>query len=793
MKHIDTKKKRWPSMTLLALLISSLLLMPSCEKEELNSAPLLQSFGPSPALRGGELRFIGLNLTEVTAVIFPGLTGGTVEVTDIKKVNDREIRVTIPQEAGVGILSLKTKQGEIKTLTPLTYSEPISISKVTPLKVKAGETITIEGDYLNLIKRVIFYESVAVEADDFLPGQTRKKLQLVVPAEAKSGKIILSNAEEIPIELYSNEVVEVVLPSVPAPADLTGKKPGDVMEIAGSDFDLVVSLFMPNGDELPFEVVSMGAGEAIRFTLPDNMTDGVVTVVPASGVAVAIANIGMALPANVIATPASGLRAGNLITLEGLNMELITSITFPGVAVAVAPESRSATKVTVTMPDATISGNLLLNTGSGASVEVGIVTLKPAFTSYENGAVSLGGNVVITGENLDLVSKVVFTGGGEVAISGGLPARLVVSMPTMNVETGVITLYMANGESVELPSLTIEAPKFAYFPVLPGEEDEPSKGGTVMTMGIANGDMLTDVLVDGTAVQYIRNQNRLYFEIPQLANANSKVTLISSNGQITYSIAFIPATDVEIVIFNTLTDLGNWSDPRVFITASEFNRDIPADAKMKIYFAQKAAWGQVQFNDGNWSNDGIFFPELGGAYLTTDNAGGKDVKEIELTLTPELVQRFREKGGIVLQGSDWIISKVSIKYQIPLEKAVWTGPVKITWSEGGRVVIPASTFASVKAGAKMRFYFDQITDVWAQAQINNGSWGGLIFSEIGSNTLIPTDVYGWTFASRIFEVKLTRAILDEIEAKKAAVDADYPGAGLIIQGSDLIFTKVTIE
>ena len=34
---------------------------------------------------------------------------------------------------------------------------------------------------------------------------------------------------------------------------------------------------------------------------------------------------------------------------------------------------------------------------------------------------------------------------------------------------------MANGESVEIESLTIEAPKFAYFPVLPGEEDEPNK------------------------------------------------------------------------------------------------------------------------------------------------------------------------------------------------------------------------------------------------------------------------------------------------------------------------------
>ena len=93
----------------------------------------------------------------------------------------------------------------------------------------------------------------------------------------------------------------------------------------------------------------------------------------------------------------------------------------------------------------------------------------------------------------------------------------------------------------------------------------------------------------------------------------------------------------------------------------------------------------------------------------------------------------------------------------------------------------------------MRFYFDQIAETWAQAQINDGSWGGLVFEEVGSNTLVPTDVYGWSFESRVFEVKLTRAILDQIEANKATEDDDYPGAGLIIQGSDLVFTKVTIE
>ena len=134
-----------------------------CDKSETDDTVILNSFGPSPALRGGELRFIGNNLKEVKAVVFTGLTpGSTVEVTDITIVNEHEIKVAIPQDAGPGTVTLKTSQGDITTLTPVTFSEPIGIKKITPTTVKAGETLTIEGDYLNLIMEVIFFDNVVV-------------------------------------------------------------------------------------------------------------------------------------------------------------------------------------------------------------------------------------------------------------------------------------------------------------------------------------------------------------------------------------------------------------------------------------------------------------------------------------------------------------------------------------------------------------------------------------------------------------------------------------------------------
>lgn len=749
----------------------------------------LNVFGPCPVARGGELRFIGSGMDKVTSIEIPG----SGDVTDIKVISAEEIRVTVPQTATQGLVTLNWSNGKITTKTEITFTEPIELEAIAPTRIKPGEVLTITGDYLNLIGEVIFVDEVTVLAENFI-SQTRKEIKLTVPAEAQSGKVIISDGAEIPNWIYSNDELIVTLPSVKEALDLTGKKPGETITITGEDLDLVKTIRMPNGDEVEFALETTEAGQTISFVLPDNMTDGEIVMIPASGVAVVIAQIGMALPTEVVATPATELRGGSVITLTGKNMELVTNITFPGVEEAVTPDAQSATEIKVTMPDAAISGNLLLNTGSGASVEVAIETQKPEFESYASDAVSLGNDITIQGKNLDLVTKVIFTGGAEVEVTAQSATSLTFTMPTVSVETGALTLVMANGETVETGKLTIEAPLFCYIPVLPNEEEE-IKAGTVFQIAIANGDVLTAVQIDGTTVQHIVSGDVLYISIPQNAGKNSEVKLISSNGEVSYNIAFIPASEVEIVVMNTLTDLGSWDEPRVYIDGAAFASLPVSEAKLRIVFAQKEAWGQVQINDGNWNNDGINFPEIGGAYLTTDNAGGKDVTEIELTMDAALIARFAE-SGIVMQGSDWIIAKVSIKYEIALETTVWQGPLTITWGDGGRVVVPGAAFNGVKAGAKLRFYFSQITDVWAQAQINDGAWGGLAFDEIGSNTLIPTndEWFGWTFdTKRVVELKLTRGILDQIIANVSAPDSDYAGAGIIIQGSDLIFNKITIE
>mgnify|MGYP003043906645 FL=1 len=725
----------------------------------------LNAFGPSPVARGGVLRFWGSGLDKVTGVEIPGCD----VISDIEVVTTNEIRVTVPQTAMPGFVTLKMTNGTIVTKTKLTYTEPISMDRLTPATVKPGSVLTIDGEYLNLIKEVIFADNVIVVQEDFV-SQDRKQIKLTVPEEAQNGKIIISDGAEIPNWIYSENELEVVLPSVEAPLDLTGKKPGDEIVVKGKDLDLVKIVRMPNGEEVEFAYdKSEGGEETITFILPENATDGAVVMIPASGVEVAIANIGMALPEKVVATPADGLRGDDVITLTGVNMELVTTITFPGMEEAVEPASKSATEVKVAMPAAAISGDLLLNTASGTSVPVAIATLKPEFMSFANDAVSLGGDVTIQGKNLDLVVKVVYTGGAEVEVIPASATELTVEMPTMGTESGVLTLVMANGESVETGKLTINAPEFCYIPVLPGEETE-LKGGEIFEIGVANGDKLTGVQVNSQNVQYIINGDKLYISIPQAAGKGTKITLISSNGTIDYSLDFIPATEITTVIWTGAGDVGSWGAMSDLSWGGYDWSTVTAGTDLTIHFVEyeTADYWQMRFGNGSWAA----LPGSGGDISLEAGA-----KSYTLTLTQEMIDELVNNGGLVMTGCNYIIGKITLTEHISLETAVWKGSLDMAAWSVNHEMKPNTMFvdAGLKAGMTLRLYFD-VYDADSKVKLFDGHWGGLF----DGAELVPD-------ASGVIAISV-----DDDLATKLTTLIDW-GYSFIVQGTGCTLTKVTIE
>ena len=100
------------------------------DTEQYSGGIELNVFGPSPVARGGDLRFLGSGMNKVTGIVIPG----SGEITDIKVISETEIRVTVPQNAEVGYVVLKTPQGDITTYPTSAFCGTvtrISVSLIT--------------------------------------------------------------------------------------------------------------------------------------------------------------------------------------------------------------------------------------------------------------------------------------------------------------------------------------------------------------------------------------------------------------------------------------------------------------------------------------------------------------------------------------------------------------------------------------------------------------------------------------------------------------------------------------
>lgn len=417
----------------------------------------LNVFGPSPVLRGGELRFLGCGMDQVASVLIPGCDA----ITDIQLISAEEIRVIVPQTALPGYVTLMLRNGEsIITKTQLTYSEPVSIESFSPESVRPGDVLTIKGEYLNLMHQVIFAENVivsdeviaeeeATEATSKFLKHTRNEIQVRVPEEAQSGKIILSDGAEIPNRLYSEVELQVVLPSVAEVADYNNIKPGAIMTVTGENFDLVKEVRMENGEKVEFEFST--ENKTLQFTLPANAVSGFIYVVPASGVQIPVASIELAKPGNF---------------------------------------------------------------------------------SCATSDVAAGGQITIQGENLDLVSAVIFTGEVEGEIISQSPEQLIVSVPAL-AQSGSVTFKMVNGEQVSALNLTINQPCHIVSSL-----EEDFEAGKEMIVEVENGELLTGVKINGVEVTHTLEGNRLKIQVPATAGANTSLELISSGVSATYTVSF---------------------------------------------------------------------------------------------------------------------------------------------------------------------------------------------------------------------------------------------------------------
>ncbi len=332
-------KKIFNYITLFAVALSGLALT-ACSDEGLDTNPYnkdgvnVLAFGPMPITRGETMRLTGTNLDKVKGVLFPEGNQKLVESKtyiqgEFSRTSPEEMTITIPDLCVPGKLRLVTASNDtIVSKSNITFVEEVKATGITPLHVRAGDIVTITGEYVWNIAEVTFAAGVKVLAEDFVKN-TRKEIQVRVPLAAVSGAVSFNDGSEGAMEtvLTTNMVVDVA--SATGISDATPEY-GDEITIFGENLNLIEKVSFPSFGEVQ-EFTVAEDGKSVKVVVPGTATSGAIVLTSYSGLTT---SIDVAVPlisyeAGSI-TPNKNLAAGQTVTLKGDKLDRVQVVHLPG-------------------------------------------------------------------------------------------------------------------------------------------------------------------------------------------------------------------------------------------------------------------------------------------------------------------------------------------------------------------------------------------------------------------------------------------------------------------------------
>ena len=601
------------------MLICSTFMFTSCDRDDLNTDQYgnqisLLSYGPNPVVRGGVLTFKGSNLDQITEIDLPGADPIT-SINIVTSGTKSEINIEVPAEkCETGIITLKTaKNGEIQTLTPITYIEDLKftgfyIGEDKENKVgKVGDILTIEGDYLNNITSVIFNNGTTVDAEDFT-ARTRYLISLAIPAEANNGRFQISDGDNY---MYSEGEITINGPEID-PENAIAKtliKAGEIETLKGTALDLIASIEL-NGATIEAKDFKSQSATEITFELPATATDGEVKAIAKNGTSISFGKIETVVPTNLVATP-SPIKNGAELTITGKDMDLITGIAFPN-----AKESKlnkvETTKVTSTVPEDAQEGNITLSLANGKTVTVAYTLVKPTVTACTPATITAGERTIIKGTDLDLVKSVTFPGDVEQTVTDfkGTANAIAVTVPTACAGSG-FKLNLKNGSTVNIDGqLSIKAATDpAIASVTPGE----AIAGSKITITGKNFQNIQNLYIGSYKVNRYtsRTNTEIVCQVPANAEVGTyKIMMEDPDGNKIEGPEFkvVPA-EKDIATITTNMDNSaikypynfTWDDSGRFriMKTDLIKMGVKVGSKM-LFYKEAGATGQVQINNANW-------------------------------------------------------------------------------------------------------------------------------------------------------------------------------------------------
>ena len=785
------------------LALCSLIGVVACSREELSTdqfaddTVVFSAFAPNPVVRGAELRIKGSNLDRIVEVQVPGSEPITnIEVVSSGRIS--EIRVVIPaagaETASVtGPVVIVDENGKAyESKAELTFTEGIVLDSFSPASAMPGDVVTVKGDYLYNVQQVVLSNDVYVTGEQIIE-KSRRELKFIVPSDAVTGPVTIGDVDEnnnpdglIPNNVPSKDELVIGDPTVDS-ADRGDLKAGTEVTVTGKYLDMIASANF-GGVNVDYTVAE--GGKSLKVVLPATAVDGDIALVSYAGKEFKAGAYTTVVPTDVAIAAETRYKAGQTAVITGKDLDLVTGADLAGTALDIV---YADDKIAFTIPAAAVDGAVTLTLANGKTVATEAVELvKPVIKEVTPAELYAGDeNITVKGEDLDLVAAV--TLGGREAEFNVIDDKTIEVVTTLTSVSGKIAFTLANGVAVE----SEQEVKINYHSkVIITEMPAMQNIGQEVVLKGSNFSLVENIFIgDVKVTQYsMRTDEEVRFLMPWNKAGMYSISFLLFDGD-TETVA----TQIEVGLELDIKTIWEgeqhitWTGMDALSWGKYDFSTVKPGTIMTAYFTQdeNPDYGpQIRFANGSWSSlptplqiagggDGNIMLDPGATYCS-------------FKLSAADIDALVNQGGLVITGTFFTVTKVTLTTEISQEQTLWEGElVADDWSNQPYALSDAGLellAAGAQPGQVVNFYVEPIESSW-KLEIVEGHWGPTYcsFCSVGNDTEGGKFTeYDLAANDGKIKVTLTQAMLD------AAYVQQWWGGTFVLNGDNVKVTKITL-
>ena len=638
----------------------------------------------------------------------------------------------------------------------------ITLAAVQPNPVMRGGELSIVGSNLENVTEVRFAGGVTVTSIKTVTTGRKSEIRLTVPLEgpevgpvtivARNGQTASTKADLTFTEPIS---IDGVTPEVALS--------GDIITVTGEYLNLVQEVIL--GGDVYVTGFSAQSRHELQFVLPANAVTGYLILADVNEMVdentipnkiYSPEELQVGDPTVKKAAKAT-YKAGDQIKVEGEHLDMIEQISLTGVNEVDFAVSEDGTSILFNLPAAASDGDILLKSFAGKEFDAG--EIETVFIAdvviqsmAEDGRYKAGAPVEITGEDLDLVTAVNFTGAEASWYYDS--GKIITEVPAA-AQDGSVTLTLGSGK--EFYSDPIEVVK----PVIEAYDGPDAVAGvTVIGIGGADLDLVVSAKMGTKEKGFVEcpftfivdpqeGTLSVGVEIPRDAYT-SPITLAAANGYEVSTGDIIVSYDEAITVYFDAPAYGLGNNIKISGANLLLVEQIYIKGKKVTNYALRAD-DAMSFGIPENIGPGVYRLNL----VLTD--GTEMTWPVPFEITAPFTETFIWEGYHDLAG-----------WGANLEAGPEDGFVK----------------AGLQEGDLVRVYYTTYNDWW-QFKLQDGHWAAINLEILGGGNTVCTD--NAPSGTQYFSFEVDAAIL----AQLTTVGQGW-GYSFVINGEGAIITGISM-